>query len=93
MMEFTDAHSLVWANAQHDAVNMVVNFVDLGELPFLASPLDCEDHGRILFNEAVEGTFGAIAEYVAPPPPPEPTKAELLAELAALTARINALTE
>lgn len=33
------------------------------------------------------------ADYVPPPPPPAPTREQLLAELAALTAKIEALPE
>lgn len=35
-----------------------------GELhPFLASPNDVEEHGRVLFSKLVEGRFGAVAPY------------------------------
>lgn len=33
--------------------------------PFLASPNDVEEHGRVLFSELVAGRFGAVAPYTA----------------------------
>lgn len=38
-------------------------------LPFTASSLDPEPHGRGIFKDLVDGAYGPIAEYV---PPPEP---------------------
>lgn len=31
--------------------------------PFLASPADVEEHGRVLFEDLVAGKFGAVAKY------------------------------
>lgn len=38
--------------------------VDGEEMDFIASPNDCEEHGRILYEEAIDGYFGPIAPYV-----------------------------
>jgi hypothetical protein len=35
--------------------------------------------------------WGEPSAYVPPPPPPEPTKAEILAQIAALTAKVATL--
>lgn len=40
-----------------------------------------------------QAELDAIAAYVPPPLPPAPTREQLLAELAALTAKIQALPE
>ena len=95
-MKFTvvSANSPVWANAANSAITLNVCFEGLDfSMPFTASQSDCEAHGRELFNRTVSGEFGSIAAYVAPVivTPPAPTKEQLLAELQALTAKINAL--
>ena len=39
-----------------------------GWIPFTASPNDSEQHGRDLYTQAMTGTLGGIAAYVAPVP-------------------------
>lgn len=57
----------VWANAEHTAINMTVKFEEHDvELPFTASPADCETHGVELFNRAVTEEVGAIKDFVKP---------------------------
>lgn len=57
----------IWANTEHTAINMVVKFEEFDtELPFNASPTDCEEHGVELFNRAVALEVGEIQPYVAP---------------------------
>jgi len=95
-MKFTvvSANSPVWANATNSAITLNVYFEGLdSSMQFTASQSDCEAHGRELFNRAVSGEFGSIAAYVAPVivTPPAPTKEELLAQVQALTAQIQAL--
>lgn len=68
VMKIETAAGPVWANAQQTAINLNVKFEELAEvLPFTANENDIEPHGRELFERAVEGEFGPIAEYVAPP--------------------------
>ena len=59
-----------WANAEHTRINMVTLFEELAEqygpIPFTASPDDTEEHGRDLFERALAGEFGEIAEYEPP---------------------------
>lgn len=97
-MEYTQVTNPQWANAEHTVINCDVDFDDLREelVPFSATATGDYEHSHQIFAECVEGKYGEIAEYVAPPvpeyvAPPEPTKNELLAELAALTAKIEAL--
>lgn len=56
-----------WANPEHTAINLEVTWKSGGqEMPFTASPTDPEAHGRELFNRAVGGEFGEVAEYDGP---------------------------
>jgi hypothetical protein len=46
---------------------MTVKWAEFNEeFPFNATSYDCEAHGVDLYNRAVAGEFGIIAEYVAP---------------------------
>lgn len=38
-----------------------------GWIPFTASPDDVETLGKEIYNKAISGEYGEIAEYVAPP--------------------------
>lgn len=50
------------------SIDLIVSFPWLDEeVPFCASPNDSELHGRELYFAAINGEFGPIAEYVAPP--------------------------
>jgi hypothetical protein len=63
-----------WANADHTAIELDVTFDGLdGTHGFCAVANDSEEHGRQAFTDAVAGKFGSIGDYIAPPPPPEPT--------------------
>jgi predicted metal-binding protein len=62
-----------WANAEHTMIDLTARFAEIPEeLPFTASPEDCEAHGRAIFTAATAGEYGAIAEFV----PYVPTKEE-----------------
>ena len=71
-----DAQNPQWGNAEHTFIEVEAKWehiADLGYLPFTANPEDVEAHGRDLYQRCVNGEFGTIAEYVAPPEP-EPTE-------------------
>ena len=58
-----------WANAAHTRIILdECVFSHLGDevVPFLADPNDIEPHGRDIYRRAIEGEFGAVAEYVEP---------------------------
>lgn len=82
-----DAKNPKWANAAHTIIDMAVVHEVYGEIPFSASPDDVEPHGRELFQRAVGGEFGPIADYAAPVKPPADRKAEILAALSAIDAK------
>lgn len=66
-MQYTVVKTPVWANAGQTAINCVVTFADIGEVPFTASPNDQKyPHVGEIFTRCVNGDFGAIAAYTAP---------------------------
>lgn len=60
--------NLQWANYDRTAIDMEVDFDELDEeyVQFTATPNDREDHGVELYNRAIAGDFGAIAEFPVP---------------------------
>jgi hypothetical protein len=77
-MQLEYAKNPVWANAEHTMIDLTVRFAEIPEdLPFTASPDDCEEHGRALFAAAKAGEYGAIAEFV-PYVPTQEEKAETI---------------
>lgn len=67
-----DARNPQWMNAEHTLIEVEAKWEHLeneGYLPFGANPEDVEAHGRDLYQRCVNGEFGTIAEYVAPPEP------------------------
>jgi len=63
-----DARNPRWANPEHNAIDLEVDFTDLPEeyLPYTATPTDVVEHSRELYNRALAGEFGTIAEYEGP---------------------------
>lgn len=97
-MKYTQVKNLQWANEEHTAINCDVNFYDLREdfVPFTAVASGDYEHSHQIFAECVEGQYGVIAEYVAPPvveyiPPPSPTKEELMAKLLEIQTQLENL--
>ena len=75
-MNYSNVSSVQWANAEHTAINCMVNFDDLREelVPFTAVAQGDYPHSHEIFARCVAGDFGVIAEYV---PPPQPTTEQL----------------
>jgi hypothetical protein len=93
-MQLEYAKNPVWANAEHTMIDLTVKWDAIDEeLPFSASPNDCEAHGRAIFESAAAGQYGVVGEYVAPPnPTPEQIKAQIdAARLAAYQAESDPL--
>ena len=65
-MQYNTVTNLEYINFEKTRINCVVNFVDVGSLPFTADKTDPVPHGREIFERAVAGEFGAIGEYIAP---------------------------
>jgi hypothetical protein len=67
-MKLEYAKAPKWVDAEHTMIDLMVKWDRFNEeLPFAASPNDCEEHGRAIFAAAVAGDYGPIAEYVPPP--------------------------
>jgi hypothetical protein len=64
-----------WLNAEQTRIDCNVTTSQFGDevLPFTADKFDVEPHGRAIFDALVAGSYGPIAEYVAPPEPVQPT--------------------
>jgi hypothetical protein len=67
-MQLEYAKNPVWANAEHTMIDLTIKWDAFNEeLPFSASPADCEAHGRAIFEQAAAGAFGEVLEYVPMP--------------------------
>ena len=76
-IEIISARNPRWLNAEQTEIGMLATFAHCGEVPFTASPLDNEEHGRYLFAHAAAGEYGAVAPYIAPVVP-TPTPEQIL---------------
>jgi len=61
MANITSLKNPVWVNDEQ--INCIITLDVLGDeqLPFTASSNDVEEHGRIIFQELVNGQYGPIA--------------------------------
>jgi hypothetical protein len=75
--ELTSLTNPCWSNPEHTMIDCQITTSQFGDeiLPFTAAQNDVEPHGRAIFAAIVDGQYGPIAEYVAPPEP-EPPVAE-----------------
>ena len=64
-----DARNPKWANNAQTWVDLEVDFDELDEVyvPFTAMADDPEPHGVSLYNRAIAGDFGPIADFTPPP--------------------------
>lgn len=69
-MKYNSITNLTWADIDHTQLNCTVDFVGLGAVAFTASESDSEAHSREIFMHAMDGDFGPVAPYVAPPTSP-----------------------
>lgn len=69
-MEYENVNSLVWADKDNTIIDCKVTFPSLRmEIPFTAHINDPEEHGREIYERAINGEFGPIGEYVERTPP------------------------
>jgi hypothetical protein len=97
-MKYTQVTNPQWANEEHTAINCEVDFDDLREklVPFTAVAEGDYEHSHKIFAECLAGQYGEIAEYVEPtfieiPPPPAPTKEELMQKLLEIKAQLDSM--
>ena len=68
-MEYTSVTNPVWANAENNVISCIVDFVDVGTVPFSANPLDTSNPSSItIYDRCVAGDFGVISMYIPAPP-------------------------
>lgn len=63
-MKINSASNPKYADSTNSAINLDVNFEDIGTVPFSSSLSDHEAHGRDLFTRAKAGEFGPVAPFV-----------------------------
>ena len=64
-MKIGSARNPAYMNVEHTIINLWVKFDGIArELPFTAMPNDVEEHGRVLFENAVNGDYGEISSFV-----------------------------
>lgn len=92
-MKIAQARLPQWANEAHTVINLMVKFEELGdeEMPFSASQSDVEEHGIELFQNAIQGIYGAIAAYEAPPVQPVPVPTEITTLQFLIAAALNGI--
>lgn len=76
-MHYKNVKNPRWANAEQSMIDCEVDFYAIadGFVPFTASPKDSTVYGPEIFADCVAGKYGAIADYIAPPPlPPMPAE-------------------
>ena len=74
MLTIQSATNPVYANAEGTCIALDVKFAEFNEvMPFGATPFDPMLYGVELYNRTLAGEFGAIAPYVAPVEPIQPT--------------------
>lgn len=67
---FISAKDPRWADTEHNAIDLIAKFSNISEeVPYTARPNDVEQMGRDIYNRALAGDFGSVAEYIPPPPP------------------------
>lgn len=68
MKKVISVRSPKWANYKKTAITVEAIFEGAGDqpLPFTATPNDPEDYGRFIYEQAIAGEYGDIAEWEAP---------------------------
>lgn len=73
----------------HDTVDCEIEHPTYGWIPFTADPDDCEEMGRKIYTEIIEGKYGDIAPYVPYVPTDEEKASEIRAERNKLLAELE----
>ena len=93
----TDIKNPRWSSPAHDKI-IVDGIFEGEEVQFVASPTDCTEHGRKIYQDCADGKYDKIAEYEPPVITPEEIEANATAELnrrlsEIMTPEIKALAE
>ncbi len=66
-MQIEYAKNPQWVNAEHTLIDLTVKFSEFAEeVPFTASNSAAESYTNEIFNQAMLGNYGVIAEYQEP---------------------------
>lgn len=69
MLTIENAHSPAYGDADKTHIVLTVKFAEFAEeMPFGATPYDSMPYGVELYNRAIAGEFGPIADYTPPSP-------------------------
>ena len=61
--------NIVYRTEDRQHINCKIKFAEFNEvMPFTANATDPEEHGVSIYNDIVSGKYGAIGDYVPPPP-------------------------
>lgn len=66
---YTNARNPKWADSAQTTIDIEINFDHISDEEyslFTANPLDVEPHGVQIYNRAMAGDFGSIADYTPP---------------------------
>jgi hypothetical protein len=70
MLTFESAHSPAYAAEDGSCISLMVKFAEFNEeLPFGATNHDPHEHGRNIYERALDGEFGEIAPFSVSGPP------------------------
>lgn len=65
-IQVTSVKEPKWVNEEHTLIDcLITTTIHKGVLPFTANPLDCEEHGRKIFEDCTKGLYGEIKPYKA----------------------------
>lgn len=66
-MEITNIKNPQWSNVDHTMIDVTATFSDLpeSEVRFTASPADTAVYGPDIYQRALNGEFGDIAEFTS----------------------------
>lgn len=68
-MIYTEVKNVSWANQTHTSLVCEVTFDGIGTIPFSPNANDCLPHSVEIWNRALAGDFGPVADWVEPPMP------------------------
>lgn len=61
-MNYSTVNNLIWCGEDKVAFNCDVTFESLGTVPFCCNVNDLVDHAQSIWQRAMAGEFGAIAD-------------------------------
>ncbi|HHV66615.1 MAG TPA: hypothetical protein GXX48_03065 [Ochrobactrum intermedium] len=67
-MKILSVTNLNWVDAEQTKFDAVVEFEELGIVPYTASPDSTSDYGQEIWANGIAGEYGDIADYEEPQP-------------------------